>query len=177
MLPSATSPPVSPESDNSKGKPNITKSNLKEHGIEYDPAILDCSAADGTANGRLPQSVIGVGKLLSDFTRELIHQDRKELLEDDLTKAMKRRDFTEIVNGDSWCLLPPETAFWKYDWPDDEDDNAFQSVIGEQIVECRKIAKEIINLRESSEHEWTQKLREHLFRKFEGTERTRETVE
>lgn len=176
MLSSATSPPVSPESYRSKAKPNITKSNLKEHGIEYDPAILDCSAADGAANGSLPQGTIGVGELLSDLTRELIHQDFEGLLKDDLTEAMERQDFSEIVNRDSWSLLPPKSALWNRAWLND-DDNAFRSAILGQIDKCTEIAEEAFRLRDATEAAWTYYLRCHLFRNFEGTRQTRKTVE
>jgi hypothetical protein len=176
MMSFVTSPAVSPETDRSNGKPSITESNLREHGIEYDPTILGSCAADETANERLPQGVVGVRELLSDFTRELVHQDREELLEDDLSDAMKRQDFAEIVNVDSWCLLPPKSAFWNRNHPDD-DDNALQSAVSKQIDECRKIAKKAIGLRDASEQDWMLFLRVNFFRKFESTKRTRKAVE
>jgi hypothetical protein len=176
MMHFATSPPVSPESDRSKAKPNITRSNLRKHGIEYDSKILGTYAADGTANGRLPQGIIGFGELLSDFTRELIHQDREQFLEDDLSDAMKRQDFAEIVDGDSWCLLPPKSAFWNRVHPDD-DDKDLKIAVSKQIDECRKIAEKAIGMRDRSEHDWTLFLRQHLFRNFESTKRMRKAVE
>lgn len=113
MIPFATSAAVSPESDRSKPakpKPSITRSNLKEHGIEYDSTILDWSAADGTGTGSLPQYVNGVREFLSDFTRVTVHQELEEFLQHDLSEAMKQQDFVEIIEQDPWSLSPP--AYW-----------------------------------------------------------------
>jgi hypothetical protein len=174
MFPSATSPPVSPEFDRSKGKPNITKSNLKEHGIEYDPAILGCRAADGTANGGLPPYVNGVRELLSDFTGVTVHQDLEGSLQHDLSEAMKQGDFAEIIEQDSWSLSP--SKYWTSAFPN-QNDKFLQETDAKRMEECRDIAEEAISLREASEAEWTLFIRTNLFLKHKSTKKTRKTVE
>jgi hypothetical protein len=174
MMHFAISPAVSPES---KAMANITENNLKEHGIEYESAISGSCATDATANKHLPKGIIeGVREYLSDFTWSLVNHDLEKFLEHERSEVMKRHDFSEIVDEDSWCLLPPRSAFRNDEYPDDDDD-ALRSTVSNQIKECREIAKGIVRLREASEHDWTHYLRVHFFRRSEGTKRTRETVE
>jgi hypothetical protein len=125
-----------------KTKPKITAENLEAYDIYYDPTILRLDAGDESPVENLPSNVDGVRSFLLDFTASSVHQDRKSLMEHELTESKKMWTSEETAERDSWSLLPPTTAWWNPAFPD-PDDVIRRQIVDNDIDECRRKAEEV----------------------------------
>lgn len=165
----ATVSPKSPDNSrfrSSKEKPNITVDNLRAHGIEYDPELINVSVGTRNLGGGIPESIGGVREFLLDFSALSVPRAREEFMKHELSEAKDKWNHADLQDRLCWSLEPPSPALCNPQFPDD-DDFAREKTVNRNIEVCRNIAAEAAREhRKSSEARWTGYLSNNIFSSF-----------